>query len=494
MDIDDEHYKKYIKYKTKYLELKEYSGGGRHLFRRGRNRIRRVRVSQSSKQYETNKPLPESSKQYESNKPLPESSKQPEMNDLDYFITLYIQKEKIKWDSIIESQIPNKIFLIEDFLLNNLLNEILIYDTKTEDLVVNIYKQICNIILNYREYFYLNVDNISINTKEFSGGGWFDSLFNFFKKKPETKSTQPETKSTQPETKSTQPESKSTQPETNKAPLEIITIDKLKKSCIENIKIAEHRIEQLLQKYKSTNNQLQTIIKVYFNTVNLSIKNNMNSIVKNKIKFEKNDIYKKINNEISDDNITKKLHELKEISDLIQQKQYNLFMKKLYNIQKLLKLKVLYNSDINMNVSTDDYIMLINCFLFVFKLKLAIYKTITVKHDDLYFDNDFLLDGGNDNSDYDINIIVNKDKVINIFNTLMMIILYLTQNTDTKEHFIKDKKNYIVKYNNKDYKLAEIHIDVLNNQIMKDIISYLPNNIFIKELQKYIDLNFELQI
>jgi hypothetical protein len=29
---------------------------------------------------------------------------------------------------------------------------------------------------------------------------------------------------------------------------------------------------------------------------------------------------------------------------------------------------------------------------------------------------------------------------------------------------------------------------------MKDIISYLPNNIFIKELQKYIDLNFELQI
>jgi hypothetical protein len=169
----------------------------------------------------------------------------------------------------------------------------------------------------------------------------------------------------------------------------------------------------------------------------------MNSIVKNKIKFEKNDIYKKINNEISDDNITKKLHELKEISDLIQQKQYNLFMKKLYNIQKLLKLKVLYNSDINMNVSTDDYIMLINCFLFVFKLKLATYKKITIKHDDLYFDKDLLLDGGDDNSDYDINIIVNKDKVINIFNTLMMIILYLTQNIDTKEHFIKDKKNIL---------------------------------------------------
>ena len=461
MNINDEHYKKYIKYKTKYLELKEYSGG--RLRTRNRGHTRPVRISTPRYQYD--------------------SSKQPEINDLDRFITLYIQKEKIKWDSIIESQIPNKIFLIEDFLLNNLLNEILIYDTKTEDLVVNIYKQICNIILNYREYFYLNVDNISFNTKELSGGGWFDFIFKFFK-----------SKSTQPETKNTQSETKKTQPETNKAPLEIITIDKLKKSCIENIKIAEHRIEQLLQKYKSTNNQLQTIIKVYFNTVHLSIKDNMNSIVKNKIKFEKNDIYKKINNEISDDNITKKLNELKEISDLKQEKQYNLFMKKLYNIQKLLKLKVLYNSDINMNVSTDDYIMLINCFFFVFKLKLATYKKITVKHNDLYFDNDLLLDGGDDNSDYDINIIVNKDTVINIFDTLMMIILYLTQNIDTKEQFIKDKKNYIVKYNNKDYKLAEIHFDVLNNQIIKDIISYLPNNIFIKELQKYIDLNLELQV
>ena len=113
MDIDDNHYKKYIKYKTKYLELKEQLGGGLYII------------------------------------------------DLDHFMNSYIEKEKNKYDEIFNSQIPNKIFLIEDFLLNNLLKEILIYDTKTEDLVVEIYKQICNTILNYREYFYLNVDKNS---------------------------------------------------------------------------------------------------------------------------------------------------------------------------------------------------------------------------------------------------------------------------------------------------------------------------------------------
>ena len=82
MDIDDEHYKKYIKYKTKYLELKEYSGG--RLRTRNRGHTRPVGIS--TPRY-----------QYESNKPLSESSKQPEINDLDRFITLYIQKEKIKW-------------------------------------------------------------------------------------------------------------------------------------------------------------------------------------------------------------------------------------------------------------------------------------------------------------------------------------------------------------------------------------------------------------
>ena len=430
MDIDDKHYKKYIKYKTKYLELKEQLGGGLYII------------------------------------------------DLDHFMNSYIEKEKNKYDEIFNSQIPNKIFLIEDFLLNNLLKEILIYDTKTEDLVVEIYKQICNTILNYREYFYLNVDKNS-QTEELSGG--FLGFFGFLK----SKKTKPESNKAQPESKKPKPESNKAQPESNKAQLEIITIDKLQKRCIHNINAAQIIINNLLKdkKYKST--KLNNIITIYFSSVNESIQKNMYSVFENKIKFKINDIYNKINNEISDDNITNKINALPNPKN-----NYNEFIKNLYNIQKLLKLKVLYNSNINITVSSDDYIMLINCFLFVFKLKLVFFKQITVMHNDLYFD----LVGGDNDNDIIVDIIVDKNIVINILNTLIKIILFFTQNINTKENHIKNKDNYTLEYNGKEYTLSKDVANQLIDVIIKDIQSYLPNNIFITELKKYIDLKLELQV
>jgi hypothetical protein len=480
MDIDDKHYKKYIKYKTKYLELKEQLGGGRHMHVRGRHRPRHhtpVRKYTPKIQYVSSETRPISNKQSV-------SSEKSEFIDLDNFMTSYIGKEKNKYDEIFNSQIPNKIFLIEDFLLNNLLKEILIYDTKTEDLVVKIYKQICNTILNYREYFYLNVDKNS-KTEELLGG-W--SFFDFFKSKkaqPESNKAQPESNKAQPESKKTKPESNKAQPESNKAQLEIITIDKLQKRCIHNINAAQIIINNLLKdkKYKST--KLNNIITIYFSSVNESIQKNMYSVFENKIKFKINDIYNKINNEISDDNITNKINALPNPKN-----NYNEFIKNLYNIQKLLKLKVLYNSNINITVSSDDYIMLINCFLFVFKLKLVFFKQITVMHNDLYFD----LVGGDNDNDIIVDIIVDKNIVINILNTLIKIILFFTQNINTKENHIKNKDNYTLEYNGKEYTLSKDVANQLIDVIIKDIQSYLPNNIFITELKKYIDLKLELQV
>jgi len=401
MDIDDEHYKKYIKYKTKYLELKEHSGGGnffKFLFNIFKSK---------NKTEETSSP----------------SLKNIDVkNNIQLFIS-DISKDKVK--------VKDKIKKIEDNLLNVLLIELM--DNK---LAVDIYKQICNTILNYQEYFYLNVNNLNIKTQ---------NIINSKKSK-------------------------------NKKKIPYITIDVLQINCIENILVAQEKINNLIYKLPNLKD-LKKLITIYFNYVYESIDNNIYSIVRI-IEFKQNNIFNIISNEISDSNITNKIKALPDPKENSPQ-----FMKELYNIQKLLKLKVLLH---NIGDNTNNSIMLINCYFYAFKLKLSLFKQVSINHADFYFDR-INLTGGND-----FVIIVDKNIIINILNTLIQIIIFFSKFKDTNEFHIKNTNNYTLEYKNEKYTLSMDVAKQLIDVIIKDIQIYLPN--LFEELQKYIDLNIELQL
>ena len=342
--------------------------------------------------------------------------------------------ENKELDLVKKKELLNQILKIEDDLLNNLLENLIKKNPNSNNVFESIYKEICNVILNYREFFYLNVDNFDIKTASI-----IEAIKNNTVIVEKTKDI-------------------------------VITVNKLKINCIENIVFAQNRINTLLKNNKFQ--ELETIITKYFTLVYESIDTNIYSVVKEEKrnrKFKNSYILKKIIDEVSENNITRNIITLEK-----PQKDYNKFMKELYNIQKLLKLNILYNN--NINDDTDNYIMLINCYIFVFKFQLAIYKQIPLNHDDLYFNKDIF--GGETKP-------VNKDIVMHILNTLINIILYFTHISGTKESYIKDKTSYIVRYNNENYDLAKIQVDELNKKIIDDIIRYLPkNSINLKLFQK----------
>jgi hypothetical protein len=112
----DIHYNKYIKYKTKYLELKEQRGSGiGELFNKS--------TIKEEKIFETNFDL---------------------LKDNKCKIDNYLNYNKDNISKIISS--------VEDLLLNIILPQLYIYNNKTDyqQIIINIYKSFCNTINTYR--------------------------------------------------------------------------------------------------------------------------------------------------------------------------------------------------------------------------------------------------------------------------------------------------------------------------------------------------------
>jgi hypothetical protein len=109
--MEDIHYNKYIKYKTKYLELKEQRGSG----------IGEWFKIKEEKIFENNF---DNLKEYKS------------------FINTYLNNE---------GDISNFIYKLEVFLLDKILPQLYIYNNKTDyqQIIINIYKSFCNTINTY---------------------------------------------------------------------------------------------------------------------------------------------------------------------------------------------------------------------------------------------------------------------------------------------------------------------------------------------------------
>jgi hypothetical protein len=111
INIQDEHYKKYIKYKTKYLELKEQSGGGG---------VITFFKSEEEKIY-------------------------GEKIDIKKTLNIFKTHNTSLWD--IEKYLTNIIFqeLYKKYFDNN--------EEQKKNIIIELYKIICNTINNYYEYF-----------------------------------------------------------------------------------------------------------------------------------------------------------------------------------------------------------------------------------------------------------------------------------------------------------------------------------------------------
>jgi hypothetical protein len=378
MNIDNQYYKKYLKYKIKYIELKELQGG-------------KNKINVYGNEYENMK----------------------------VFITSLNTKKLVS--------VRYKIYDIETYLLNTLLTELLKKNAGSEEAFENIFHEICNTILNYREYFYLNDKNSSFVPKKKSKPTNFLDLISY-----------------------------------------------LKEANINNIKISQQKINKYLDSLKKISKfkNLRNIIKLYFDYVDECIKKNIYTVIDNNLPLNfdnKSGILNRVNESIPN----KIINEINKINDITHNSNnYDILIKKLYTIQKLLKLNVLYN-----NKNIDDNIMLINNYFIMIKLILANYKQMEIKYKDFLSDNSILNGGSN----------INRNKVIDILNALLNIIYHNTKGSSTIG------TTYILKYNQKNYDL-KTQWDILYNDIQKEIEEYLPATEFINKLKQYVDLKLQLQI
>jgi hypothetical protein len=122
--MEDIHYNKYIKYKTKYLELKEQRGSG----------IGEWFKIKEEKIFENNFDI---------------------LKDNKCKIDNYLNYNKNNISIIISS--------VEEFLLNKILPQLYIYNNKTDyqQIIINIYKSFCNTINTYRSE--QNIKEILLN-------------------------------------------------------------------------------------------------------------------------------------------------------------------------------------------------------------------------------------------------------------------------------------------------------------------------------------------
>jgi len=291
INIQDLHYQKYIKYKKKYLELKQ-SGG-----------IGKPKVNVYGSQYNNMKTL--------------------------------IKKLDNKSDTIYLMQ--QKILLIEDFLLNKLLTELM--KKNSENKFIDVYKEICYTIICYREYFYITDRNEEKRKTGTTGTKGFLDFINF-----------------------------------------------LKDSNIKNIHSAQNNINKHLNSLSTISKfkNLKKIIKIYFNYVKRCINDNIYSVIENNLIFDfynLSGISYKIKDNITND-IQQEIRQLTNIP-MDQENFKTAIDTKINNIKKLLKLQVLFNN--NNNIDTDNNIMLINCYFILIKLMFRNYKSIKIPYDNFLF-------------------------------------------------------------------------------------------------------------
>lgn len=294
----------------------------------------------------------------------------------------------------------NKIFKIENFLLTNLLNTLDTIHSNNNNIFKNIYKEICKIIFNYREYFFLNDKKSNTGNSGKTKSGFLDLITEF------------------------------------------------KNNNIKNINSAKIEIDKYInnlyiidKKYKFKN--LKIILNMYYNLVNKCIEKNIFSIADNNLplSIKKNKITETITETIKEE-INLIINKIKNYKEIPIQ-----FIKSINN-----KLKLLLLLDYNNNNNFNNNIMFINCYFFIIKIILSkIKKNITYK--DLFFS------GGNIDDEKSKK---DENSIKDILNILIIIIYYYT-NINTNNLKLKDYEiNYNNKSYTLPKDFNVLNIDIYN--------------------------------
>jgi len=359
MNIQDIHYNKYIKYKTKYLELKEQSGG--------------IGESMYGNQYEEikTKILLFDSK-YKEQKTL-----EKEINNETNYISKHVKKNKYKTTMI------TNIVSIEDYLLNTLLPELYTININNNIVFIKIFKDISKTIINYREYFYsiknykpIYLDSIKKKIKQYEKNietnlnNLNSKLFKF-----------------------------------------VLNYKKLRKiieiyfknvnNSIQKLDSFTYKSEKWYINYKNKekyqenkclfdyieNNQIiftnNIIVDIILSKLEIDTSKEIEIIYAKQLesdisKEKESDISKEIESDIS-----KQLERIYNRDDLTNNR-IDIF----YSIKELFKLKVLYTFKGNNRTNNIDYIMmLINCYLIIINMFILIKNEINTFDHNLYLQN-----------------------------------------------------------------------------------------------------------
>jgi hypothetical protein len=487
MNIQDIHYNKYIKYKTKYLELKELSGGKDENMYGNQYKEIKTKILLFESNYKNINKL-----EKDFNNEKNETSKHKKYN-------------------IYKTNMITNIVSIEDYLLNTLLPEL--YTINSNDVFIKIFKDISKTIINYREYFYLiknykqiYLDSIKKKIKQYEKNikTNLDSLnlkkFNFvsnnFKKLRKI--------------------------------IEIYF--KNVNNSIQKLDSFTYKSENWHINYKNEdkyqenkclfdyieNNQIIFTNNIIFNNILSNLEIDISKEVEFDISKEvESDITNRIESDITnriESDISKQLERIYNTDDL-SNNRIDIF----YSIKELFKLKVLYTFTGNNRTNNIDYIMmLINCYLIIINMFILIKNEQNTFDHNLYLQNLLFknkeqngggdggvggLGGGSDDTDgTDGTDDQNKNhevecKNIDNFNCgIIMVSYYCDENKYNIFHIFerlesifknnKNKNNVAIEYKNQVYDMKNSNESLWLCRLLKDDIEkYFPNNKVLTELK-----------